>query len=762
MKICPLCHTTFPNEHANCVHDGAILIGSRDLEPGLVVRSKYRVVRVLGRGGMGTVYLAEHILLGKQRALKFISSELSQDAKFLKRFRLEALAAIELRHPNIVEVVDLDQAEDGSPFIAMEYVEGMPLREALADAPFPVERALSIARGVGLGLIQAHNRKIIHRDIKPENILLARDAGGREIPKILDFGIAAMKESSTAVSRTRGLMLTPEYAAPEQWKGMAADEQDDRVDLYALGGVLHEMLTGRTSFHSHNTEGWMYQHLQTTPEVPSQARPELARWKGLDGLVLRLLEKDRDRRTASAEAFVRELDGVRSGTPVSPASLASGPGETVRPGTKTIATATRAAGLTSAPGQQSSAPHARKEETETQRRPRGPVASFFLAAGITLAIAAIVAGAWALLHRQSRSDDDASKLEGEIKAFQDGAKTCKEKAEDDKNAVDADRKKLTDHDLTARAIAYYSAAHGPASTVRKSSDEAKGKELREGLPKLSKDFEAIAERAGQLQQLSYAADFANNVKNKQDTPEGRQALKDLSWKLNESNDELRLQEKNLAERETVKDNLEKELQEYLKVNSQPSAAPTTGTPPPDNPASEPHAQLPPQTTPPSPVDHGNSQPASPSPKADSGTGNGSSQGIFVDRSSGLMWTAKDNGTDINYQKAVEYCASLRLGGYSDWQLPDIDELRGLFDTSGRKPPQCKDIQGFSQPYPVRIKREIDLSCYSVWSKVQGSSVSMTNGPAPTMKTFNFFNGGTGQEFKDKGWLIRGLCVRSGS
>jgi len=313
VKTCLLCDTAYPNHHSNCDKDGALLIESRELEPGTVIRGKYRIVRLLGRGGMGTVYLAEHILLGRVRALKFISSELSQDPKFLKRFRHEAQAAIGLRHPNIVQVVDLDQAEDGSPYIAMEYVEGPDLRNALAGGAFPVKRALAIARGVALGLGAAHSKGIIHRDVKPENILLAVGNDVLEIPKLLDFGIASMKESATAISRTRGLMLTPEYAAPEQWKGMAAEEQDGRLDLYALGGVLHEMLTGQTGFHSHNTEGWMYQHLQAEPQAPSRLRPELVNWTGLDALVLRLLAKDREQRPRDAAELVRILDKVRNG-----------------------------------------------------------------------------------------------------------------------------------------------------------------------------------------------------------------------------------------------------------------------------------------------------------------------------------------------------------------------------------------------------------------------------------------------------------------
>lgn len=248
MKTCPLCDTAYPNDHRNCENDGALLIESRDFEPGTLIRGKYRIVRQLGRGGMGVVYLADHILLGRQRALKFISSELSQDPRFLKRFRHEAKAASELRHPNVVEVVDLDQAEDGSPYIAMEFVEGTGLREALADGPFPVARALRIARGVALGLGAAHAKGVFHRDVKPENILLAGANGPQETPKLLDFGISAMKESATAISRTGGVMLTPDYAAPEQWRGMAPEELDGRVDMYALGGVLYEMLTEARPF----------------------------------------------------------------------------------------------------------------------------------------------------------------------------------------------------------------------------------------------------------------------------------------------------------------------------------------------------------------------------------------------------------------------------------------------------------------------------------------------------------------------------------
>ena len=303
MKTCPVCDTDYPDQHHTCPTDGAMLIVSHELAAGSLVRGKYRITRKLGQGGMGVVYQAEHMMLGGRVALKFLTGDLGKDPRFIKRFRMEARAAYQLRHPNIVEVTDLDQAEDGSLFIAMEYVEGPSLRAALDEAPSGLEiaRALELGRGIASGLAEAHTHATVHRDIKPENILLATSRDGREQPKVLDFGIAAITESVTRTSVTRGLMLTPNYAAPEQWEEMPAAEMDGRTDLYALGCVFYEMLTGRTPFHAHNTSGWMKQHLEETPRPPSELRPELADWPGVDGLAMRLLAKNRDDRPQDAE-----------------------------------------------------------------------------------------------------------------------------------------------------------------------------------------------------------------------------------------------------------------------------------------------------------------------------------------------------------------------------------------------------------------------------------------------------------------------------
>jgi eukaryotic-like serine/threonine-protein kinase len=329
MKTCPVCDTPYHDQHATCPTDGAVLIESQDFEPGKVVRNKYRIVRKLGQGGMGSVYLAEHQLLGGQVALKFLAVELSRNPQFVKRFRNEARAAYQLRHPNIVEVTDLDQDDDGTLFIAMEFVAGPNLRTVIreTEGPLPVPRALQIARGIAAGLAAAHVRGSVHRDIKPENILLQLQPDGEVQAKVLDFGIAVMTDNITNMSHTHGLLLTPEYASPEQWRGTPASELDGRADLYALGCVLYEMLAGKTPFRAANPEGWMFQHLQGTPEPLGNLRPDLATsHPQLESVVMRLLARERDERFPSASAVLEAL---------TPEALAS-PSVPVAPPTPTV------------------------------------------------------------------------------------------------------------------------------------------------------------------------------------------------------------------------------------------------------------------------------------------------------------------------------------------------------------------------------------------------------------------------------------------
>jgi serine/threonine protein kinase/TPR repeat protein len=335
MKTCPQCDTGYPDSQIACPIHGHLLNEIRELKPGMVIHKTYRIVRKLGQGGMGTVYLAQHIQMGEPRALKFLSPELSRDQAFTARFLREVRMLRQIRNRNVVDCGDLEAAEDDSLFFSMEFVDGPDLRAFLRD-PFqylntdchpersaaeskdlrlplgalPVPLALSIARQIAEGLGAAHSKGMVHRDIKPENILMARDAGVW-LPKIADFGIVATKESSTAYTRTGGTLLTMAYAAPEQWRGTPAASLDGRTDLYALGGLLYEMLTGQTAFHAENYEGWSRQHQTTPPSPPSALRPELANWQGLDALVLRLLAKDRNHRPKDVAELVNLLDMVQ-------------------------------------------------------------------------------------------------------------------------------------------------------------------------------------------------------------------------------------------------------------------------------------------------------------------------------------------------------------------------------------------------------------------------------------------------------------------
>jgi TPR repeat protein/serine/threonine protein kinase len=315
MKLCPICATSYPDGHRTCPTHGTLLVDSEELPAGTIIRDCYRIERVIGKGGMGTVYLAEHILLGEQRALKFLSTALAANPQFLQRFLQEARAASKLRHPNIAATLELGQAEGGSLYICMEYVDGPSLRSVLKASPqgLAPERALSIARGVAEGLGAAHAKGMVHRDVKPENILLGtvENAGTRaEIAKVVDFGIVAMNDSSSHLTQTGQQLLTAEYAAPEQWRGTPAASLDGRTDFYSLGCVLFEMLTGRQAFQSDTFEGWYQHHLYDPPPTASTLRPELARIRGIDALLAQLLSKEREHRPYDASAFVAMIDAV--------------------------------------------------------------------------------------------------------------------------------------------------------------------------------------------------------------------------------------------------------------------------------------------------------------------------------------------------------------------------------------------------------------------------------------------------------------------
>jgi serine/threonine-protein kinase len=315
VRYCPSCHSVFPNEFRTCPKDQSDLLTASELQPGMVLRGKYEILGKLGAGGMAAVYRARHLAFGEVRAIKVVNNRLADDEDFLRRFRNEAVVARRLQHPNAVRVDDLDMTEDGRPFIVMEYVEGQNLREVIRhQGPLSLRRSVVIARQVAAALAAAHELGIVHRDIKPDNILLT-GSGESETAKVLDFGIAKIKESalgdSGAVATRTGMVVgTPQYMSPEQAMGRRGSELDGRADLYSLGVVLYEMVTGRLPFESDTAMGIILHHLQTPPPEPREVRPDLGIPDALSGVLMQALQKEPGRRFASATAMATALQGV--------------------------------------------------------------------------------------------------------------------------------------------------------------------------------------------------------------------------------------------------------------------------------------------------------------------------------------------------------------------------------------------------------------------------------------------------------------------
>jgi tRNA A-37 threonylcarbamoyl transferase component Bud32 len=314
MKYCDTCRSNYPNDFTTCPKDQAVLRFSSELIVGMVIRDKYQILRRIGAGGMATVYEAKHLAFNEIRALKVVSSRLAEDDAFLKRFRSEAVVTRKLQHPNAVRVDDFDTTEDGRPYIVMEYVEGMDLRHAIEEAgPFSIARTLNIGKQVASALAAAHKLGITHRDIKPDNILLIRQPDGSDEVKVLDFGIAKIRDTSDmgtgyTTTKTGVVVGTPQYMSPEQAMGKSGEAIDGRSDLYSLGCALYEMLTGQLPFESETPVGLLIHHIQTTPVPPHQRAPQQHIPYALSMVLMKSMEKDKAERYQTAEEMVQALD----------------------------------------------------------------------------------------------------------------------------------------------------------------------------------------------------------------------------------------------------------------------------------------------------------------------------------------------------------------------------------------------------------------------------------------------------------------------
>lgn len=280
---------------------------------GTVLDNRYRIDALLGEGGMGEVYSAEHVQIGRKLAIKVLHPLYSNEEEVLERFRREARAATAIGHPNIVDVTDSGTTPDGRAFFVMEVLEGMELADVIIDNGWmDPERAAHVAIQVCQAVGAAHKVGIIHRDLKPENVFLVTRDGEPDFVKILDFGIA----KSTRMEMTRGggltqpglAMGTPEYMAPEQAAGQPADS---RVDVYATGGLLYAMIVGRPPHEGDNIMEVLTLKATKTPESPKSIRPEIP--EELDAIVMKALSRNPDMRHQTMEQLEYDLRKFMSG-----------------------------------------------------------------------------------------------------------------------------------------------------------------------------------------------------------------------------------------------------------------------------------------------------------------------------------------------------------------------------------------------------------------------------------------------------------------
>src|SRR3989440_6049595 len=307
MKECQLCKNCFADDVATCPNDGMPTVHTIGGEP--VLEGKYHLECRLGQGGMGVVYKARHAYLKTQLAIKVILPDLvGNDPQLVTRFRQEALAAAAIRHQNVVSVTDYGVIDGTLPFLVMEYVEGESLHEMLArEGSFSPEKAFELMAAICSGVGAAHHQGIVHRDLKPLNIMICSDKPNMsQAVKILDFGLAKIKSGellgSFIQAQTTGLMGSPYYMAPEQW---ADEEPDVRADIYSLGVMLFQMLSGEVPFKGSSIPSIMKKHL--TQDVPSLASKGVDVPPQIEAVILHAMAKEPRRRTASADQFVDEL-----------------------------------------------------------------------------------------------------------------------------------------------------------------------------------------------------------------------------------------------------------------------------------------------------------------------------------------------------------------------------------------------------------------------------------------------------------------------
>ena len=315
MKLCPTCGVEYADSERFCPQDGTPLRSREAPESlvGSVIADRYHVLSKLGEGGMGQVYLAEHLRMKRKSAVKVMHPSMTSDADAIGRFHREAANACQIDHPNVAAVYDFGENGDGIIYLAMEYVEGSSLARLIqANGSLPVLRVADIVRQIADGLDAAHRLGIVHRDLKPDNILVGRHHDGRDRVKVVDFGISkAARAEGQSLTHSGQVIGTPDYMSPEQIGGEIAGRESD---VYSLGIVAFNALTGELPFKASNAQSAMLLRLTERPRRLADVRGDIAWPPQLQGVVDRALEMDVGRRYSMASQFAGDF-GAAAGLP---------------------------------------------------------------------------------------------------------------------------------------------------------------------------------------------------------------------------------------------------------------------------------------------------------------------------------------------------------------------------------------------------------------------------------------------------------------
>ena len=307
---CPRCGAGIPAVARFCPACG---YAAARLTPGQTLDGKYEILEKIGEGGMGQVYKARHVHLDEIRIIKVTKPDALGEGPDPRRFQEEARMATLVRHPNVAALYDFSRLPDGSYYMVWEFIDGVTLEEWMRrHGPLPLPRALDVSRQVLAGLSEIHAQGIVHRDLSPDNILVRENREGRLVAKIIDLGIAKRVAAESLAMTGTGLFLGKlKYCSPEQAGALTEGQVvDGRSDLYSFGVVLYEMLAGRPPFESQTPEGYLGKHLHSAPPPLDTTRLPARTGPALASIVMRALEKKRDRRFSSADEFAAALESV--------------------------------------------------------------------------------------------------------------------------------------------------------------------------------------------------------------------------------------------------------------------------------------------------------------------------------------------------------------------------------------------------------------------------------------------------------------------